>query len=310
MTERVERGGLQVAAVLADLLEQRICPGTGVEARHFWESLAEIVRDLRPRNVELLEIREDLQRQIDAWHREHPGADYDRAAYRRFLEDIGYLLPEPEPFTIATENVDEEVAAMAGPQLVVPVMNARYALNAANARWGSLYDALYGTDAIAEDGGAERGGAYNPVRGAKVIAWARDFLDRHFPLASGSHRDAERYRVVDGSLRVTADGEERSLADAGQLRGYRGEPGAPEAVLLRHNGLHVEIQIDPESPIGSTDRAGVKDLLLESAVSTIQDCEDSVAAVDADDKAVVYGNWLGLMKGDLSESCSCATSAT
>jgi malate synthase len=302
MTERVTRAGLQVATVLADLVEQEICPGTGVDAEHVWKSLAAIVADLRPRNEALLAERDLLQKKIDDWHRAHPGADYDRAAYRAFLEEIGYLLPEPAPFTISTENVDPEVASIAGPQLVVPVMNARYALNAANARWGSLYDALYGTDAIAEDGGAGRAGGYNPVRGARVIAWARDFLDACFPLAAGSHHDATAYRIEDGTLRVAMDGrDDATLADGAQLRGYRGEPGAPTAVLLRHNGLHVEIQVDPDSPIGAEDRAGVKDLLLESAVSTIQDCEDSVAAVDADDKAVVYANWLGLMRGDLSE---------
>ena len=302
MSERVVRAGLQVAPVLADLLEERICPGTGVEPADFWRGLAAIVAELGPRNAALLATREALQAQIDAWHRDHPGADYDRADYRRFLQEIGYLLPEPAPFTIDTANVDDEVATIAGPQLVVPVMNARYALNAANARWGSLYDALYGTDAIPEDGGAERGGDYNPVRGARVIAWARDFLDAHFPLAAGRHHDARGYAIADGALQVALTNGSTTLAAPQQLRGYRGDAAAPEAVLLRHNGLHVEIQIDPASPIGATDGAGVKDLLLESAVSTIQDCEDSVAAVDADDKAVVYGNWLGLMRGDLSES--------
>jgi len=301
MTERVERSGLQVATVIADLVEQEICPGTGVDAATVWAALAEIVAELRPRNEALLAERDRLQEQIDAWHREHPGADYDRAAYRRFLEEIGYLLPEPEPFTVTTAHVDEEVARMAGPQLVVPVMNARYALNAANARWGSLYDALYGTDAIPEDGGAGRAGPYNPVRGQRVIAWARDFLDTHFPLVDGSHHDATAYTIVDGALAVQTENGPTTLADGAVLRGYRGEATQPEAVLLRHNGLHVEIQIDPASPIGAGDPAGVKDLLLEAAVSTIQDCEDSVAAVDADDKAVVYRNWLGLMKGDLSE---------
>ncbi|MEO1080527.1 MAG: malate synthase G [Pseudomonadota bacterium] len=304
MTERVTRAGLQVATVIADLVEKEICPGSGVESAAVWESLAAIIAELKPRNEALLAERDRLQARIDAWHREHPGADYDRAAYRGFLEEIGYLLPEPAPFSVSTENVDDEVARISGPQLVVPVMNARYALNAANARWGSLYDALYGTDAIAEDDGAERGGAYNPVRGQRVIAWARDFLDTHFALASGSHADATAYRLRDGKLEVHSGGDVSLLAKPEQLRGYRGDAEAPEAVLLRHNGLHVEIQIDATSPIGSTDPAGVKDLLLESAVSTIQDCEDSVAAVDAQDKVIVYRNWLGLMKGDLSESFS------
>jgi malate synthase len=302
MAERVERAGLQVAAELATLLENDICPGTGIAPADFWQALADLVAELRPRNEELLALRETLQKQIDDWHRAHPGADYDRAAYRAFLEEIGYLLPEPTPFSISTENVDPEVAQLAGPQLVVPVMNARYALNAANARWGSLYDALYGTDAIPEDGGAERAGAYNPVRGARVIAWARDFLDRYFPLAGGSHAQAQRYAIDGGTLSVALADREVTLADPAQLRGFDGDAASPTAVLLVHNGLHVEIQIDRSHPIGAEDAAGVKDLLLESAVSTIQDCEDSVAAVDAADKVQVYRNWLGLMKGDLSES--------
>jgi malate synthase len=304
MTTRVSRAGLQVAAVIAELLENQICPGTGVDPDHFWASLAAILDELRPRNAALLAIREDMQKQIDAWHREHPGADYDRVAYKNFLQAIGYLVPEPAPFTITTDNVDPEVALLAGPQLVVPVMNARYALNAANARWGSLYDALYGTDVIPETGGADRAGGYNPVRGAKVIAWARDFLDQYFPLDTGSHHAAESYSIVDQQLQVRTAGGTSTLANAEQLRGYCGDAAAPSAILLRHHGLHVEIQIDAESPIGAEDKAGVKDLLLESAVSTIQDCEDSVAAVDAEDKAVVYGNWLGLMRGDLREAFS------
>jgi malate synthase len=304
MTTRVSRAGLQVAPVIAELLEEQICPGTGVEPDHFWASLTAIVTELRPRNEALLAIREDMQKQIDTWHREHPGAGYDRAAYKQFLQDIGYLLPEPAAFTITTENVDPEVATLAGPQLVVPVMNARYALNAANARWGSLYDALYGTDVIPEADGAERAGGYNPIRGAKVIHWARDFLDQYFPLDGGSHHNATSYTIAEGRLRVDIDGSIATLTVPEALRGYTGDPAAPSAILLRHHGLHVEIQVDASSPIGAEDRAGVKDLLLESAVSTIQDCEDSVAAVDAEDKAVVYGNWLGLMRGDLSESFS------
>jgi malate synthase len=303
MTDRVQQGTLQVAAVLNDLLENDIAPGTGVAPADFWRALEAIVTDLGPRNRELLAIRDDMQAKIDAWHREHPGADYDRVAYKAFLTDIGYLLPEGPDFSITTDNVDEEVAQLAGPQLVVPVMNARYALNAANARWGSLYDALYGTDVIPEDDGAVRAGAYNPVRGDKVIAYARDFLDTYAPLANGSHADARAYAVADGALQVTlADGSRAGLADAGQLRGYTGDAAAPSAVLLRHNGLHIEIQVDRDSPIGNTDAAGVKDVVLEAALTTIQDCEDSVAAVDADDKAVAYGNWLGLMRGDLQDT--------
>jgi malate synthase len=300
MTDRIRQGGLQIASVLHQLLESEIAPGTGVNAEQFWASLEAIVDDLGPRNRELLEIRHDMQAQIDAWHQANPGAGYDRAAYKAFLQEIGYLLPEGEDFSISTENVDAEVATLAGPQLVVPVMNARYALNAANARWGSLYDALYGTDVISEADGAERGGAYNPVRGDRVIAYARDFLNRHCPLSTGDHSQAKAYTVVEDKLQlVLADGQISSLASPDQFRGYTGEPNAPTSVLLRHNGLHIEIQIDPGSPIGSTDPAGVKDLVLEAALTTIQDCEDSIAAVDAPDKAVVYRNWLGLMRGDL-----------
>ncbi|GAB3310572.1 malate synthase G [Haliea atlantica] len=302
MTERIRRGGLQIAAPLFQLLEEEISPGTGVEVATFWQGLEAIVNELAPRNRELLASRDQMQAQIDAWHREHPGADYDRAAYRRFLEEIGYLLPEPDDVQISTANVDPEIGQLAGPQLVVPVMNARYALNAANARWGSLYDALYGTDVIPESEGATRSGDYNPVRGQKVIDWARDFLDRFCPLASGSHRDAHRYQVVDQQLMVKlASGESSGLRDPAQFRGYCGLPTAPGNLLLRHNGLHIDIQVDPQHPVGATDPAGVKDLVLEAALTTIQDCEDSVAAVDAEDKTLVYRNWLGLMRGDLEE---------
>jgi malate synthase len=302
MGERIQVGGLQVAAEIHQLLEREILPGTGLKAEKFWQDLERVLLDLAPRNRELLAQRDAMQARIDAWHRQQPGFDYDRDAYRSLLEDIGYLLPEGEDFSITTENVDEEIAHIAGPQLVVPVMNARYALNAANARWGSLYDALYGTDVIPESDGAERGGAYNPVRGDQVIAFARNFLNQATPLQNGSHGDACSYRIVDGRLLVTlADGSISELADGAQLRGYRGDPGAPSTILLRHHGLHIEIQIDPYHAIGKTDPAGVKDVVLEAAVTTIQDCEDSVAAVDAADKALVYRNWLGLMKGDLSE---------
>jgi malate synthase len=303
MTDRIQRGGLRIAPVLCELLEDDIAPGTGVTAGQFWQGLEAIVNDLAPRNRELLATRDALQAQIDAWHHANPGAGYDRAAYKAFLQEIGYLLPEGGDFSITTDNVDPEVATLAGPQLVVPVMNARYALNAANARWGSLYDALYGTDVIPEDDGAQRSGPYNPVRGARVIAYARDFLDRHCPLSAGTHSQAKSYTVVAGSLQVVlADGRISSLAQPGQFRGYTGEPNAPTGVLLCHNGLHIEILIDPGSPVGSTDPAGVKDLVLEAALTTIQDCEDSVAAVDAQDKAVAYRNWLGLMRGDLADT--------
>jgi malate synthase len=303
MTDRISEGGLRIAAELHTLLEQDIAPGTGVSAAQFWAGLDAIVHDLAPRNRELLAQRDALQAQIDAWHRAHPGPGYDRAAYKAFLQEIGYLLPEPADFSISTENVDEEIATLAGPQLVVPVMNARYALNAANARWGSLYDALYGTDVIPEEGGAERAGGYNPVRGAKVIAWARDFLNRHCPLSTGNHSQARAYTVVNGNLQVVLDeGQITGLADPSQFRGFCGERNAPSNILLRHNGLHIDIQIDPLSPIGATDAAGVKDVALEAALTTIQDCEDSIAAVDATDKVVVYRNWLGLMRGDLEDS--------
>ncbi len=305
MTDRIQQGGLQVATVLHTLLEEQIAPGTGVTAQAFWSALENIIRDLAPRNRELLIQRDVIQAKVDQWHCDNAGTHYDRDAYKRFLQAIGYLLPEGDDFSVETTNVDTEVATQAGPQLVVPVMNARYALNAANARWGSLYDALYGTDVIAEDDGAERAGAYNPVRGNRVIAYARDFLDQHCPLADGSHSSATGYSIVDGQLRIVLDGGALTgLAESDQLRGYHGQPESPNAVLLCHNGLHVEIQIDPNSPIGSTDTAGIKDLLLESALTTIQDCEDSVAAVDAEDKVVVYTNWLGLMRGDLTESFS------
>jgi malate synthase len=303
MSDRIQVGGLQIAAEIHQLLEQDILPGTGLKPDQFWRDLEQLLADLTPRNRQLLAQRDAIQVQIDDWHRDHPGVDYDRAAYRDFLQDIDYLLPEGDDFAITTENVDEEVAHIAGPQLVVPVMNARYALNAANARWGSLYDALYGTDVIAESGGAERAGAYNPVRGDKVIAYARNVLDQATPLENGSHCGSQAYSIVDNRLLVTlADGSISGLSDSDQLRGYKGEAAAPAAILLRHHGLHIEIQVDHYHAIGKTDPAGVKDIVMEAALTTIQDCEDSVAAVDAADKALVYRNWLGLMKGDLSET--------
>jgi len=302
MTDRVQQCGLQIAPELYQLLEEKIAPGTGIAPATFWQALASLVETLGPRNRALLERREELQASIDEWHLANPGPDYDRAAYKEHLAKIGYLLPEGGDFQITTTGVDEEVAALAGPQLVVPVMNARYALNAANARWGSLYDALYGTDVIPEEGGAERAGGYNAVRGERVIAYARAFLDRHCPLDQGSHADAEAYAIVNGALKVTlANGRHSALATPDQLRGYCGEAATPSNILLRHHGLHIDIQVDRSSPIGATDAAGIKDVVLEAAITTIQDCEDSVAAVDAQDKAVVYGNWLGLMRGDLED---------
>ncbi|WP_280334349.1 malate synthase G [Nocardia wallacei] len=305
MTERIQVGGLQVASVLHDFVENQALPGTGVDSAAFWAGAEGVINELAPRNRALLAERDEIQGKLDAWHAENPGAGYDKAAYKQFLTEIGYLRPEPADFTIGTQNVDDEIATTAGPQLVVPVTNARFAINAANARWGSLYDALYGTDAISEANGAEKGTSYNKVRGDKVIEWARNFLDDAVPLITGSHVGSEAYKIVDGELEVTLeDGTDIGLADASALVGYLGEPDAPTSVLLRHNGLHIEIQIDPESPIGKTDDAGVKDVVLESAVTTIMDFEDSVAAVDAEDKVLGYRNWLGLMKGDLAEEVS------
>ena len=280
-------------------------PGTGIEAASFWQGFSTLVHDLAPRNRELLAERERLQHELDSWHRQHPGPISDMPVYQAFLRRIGYLVETSQPVRISTTQVDREIAEQAGPQLVVPLSNARYALNAANARWGSLYDALYGTDAIPDSDGAGRGQGYNPVRGAKVIAFGRDFLDRAAPLAGASHTDAQAYAVDQGKLSVTLrDGCQVGLAEPAQLRGYQGEPGQPTAILLQHHRLHVEIQIDPASTIGKVDHAGIKDILIEAALTTIIDCEDSVAAVDAEDKVNVYRNWLGLMKGDLSEQVS------
>ncbi|MDD1012219.1 malate synthase G [Pseudomonas rubra] len=305
MTEHVQVGGLQVAKVLFDFVNNEAIPGTGVNAEQFWVGAEKIINDLAPKNKALLAKRDDLQAQIDAWHQARQGQAHDAVAYKAFLQDIGYLLPEAADFQASTQNVDDEIARMAGPQLVVPVMNARFALNASNARWGSLYDALYGTDAISEAGGAEKGKGYNKVRGDKVIAFARAFLDDSVPLAAGSHVDSSAYRIESGKLLVALKGGNNSgLRDEAQLIGYQGDASAPTTILLKHNGLHFEIQIDASTPVGQTDPAGIKDVLMEAALTTIMDCEDSVAAVDADDKVVIYRNWLGLMKGDLAESVS------
>ncbi|MBV4498297.1 malate synthase G [Pseudomonas sp. SWRI12] len=302
MTEHVQVGGLQVAKVLFDFVNNEAIPGTGLTADAFWAGADKVIHDLAPKNKALLAKRDDFQARIDAWHQARAGQAHDAVAYKAFLQDIGYLLPEAADFQATTQNVDDEIARMAGPQLVVPVMNARFALNASNARWGSLYDALYGTDAISEADGAEKGKGYNKVRGDKVIAFARAFLDESAPLAAGSHVDSTAYKIIDGKLVVTLKGGSNSgLRDDAQLIGFQGDASAPTAVLLKHNGLHFEIQIDASTPVGQTDAAGVKDILMEAALTTIMDCEDSVAAVDADDKVVIYRNWLGLMKGDLSE---------
>ncbi|MBM6592843.1 malate synthase G [Microvirga pudoricolor] len=300
--ERVEVAGLKVAKVLHDFIGEA-AQGTGISPDAFWTSFAGLVKTFAPRDRELLKVRDELQAKIDAYHRERKGRPLDMAEYERFLRDIGYILPEPASVTVSSQNVDDEIARVAGPQLVVPISNARYALNAANARWGRLYDALYGTDALPESDGMGRSGSYNKARGTAVVARARQILDEAAPLESGSHGKATAYGIEDGALIVTLeDGARTTLKDPAQFLGYRGEASAPQAILLRHNGLHLEIAIDRASPIGADDPAGVSDLVLESAVSTIMDLEDSVAAVDADDKVVVYRNWLGLMRGDLVES--------
>jgi len=296
VTNRAEIAGLRVAGELFTFVADEALPGTGIAEVEFWKRFAAIVNALAPKNRALLARRDELQAKLDDWYRAH-GAPTDMAAYKAFLTRIGYLLPEGPDFSVTTENVDPEIAQVAGPQLVVPVMNARYALNAANARWGSLYDALYGTDAIAEQDGAEKGTAYNPVRGARVIAWARNFLDGAVPLAAGKWADVTRVTVEGGALATDLG----SLRDPAQFRGWRGAKDAPSAVLLANNGLHIEIAFDRAHLIGRTDRAGISDVIIESALTTIMDCEDSVAAVDAADKVTVYRNWLGLMKGDLSE---------
>ncbi|MBI2702141.1 MULTISPECIES: malate synthase G [Mycobacterium] len=305
MTDRVTEGNLRVARVLYDFVNNEALPGTGIDPDSFWAGVDKVVTDLTPRNQELLATRDELQAQIDKWHKQRVIAPVDQEAYREFLTEIGYLQPEPDDFTITTSGVDDEITTTAGPQLVVPVLNARFALNAANARWGSLYDALYGTDVISEDDGAEKGSGYNKVRGDKVIAYARKFLDGAVPLASGSWVDATGLSIDGGQLQVALGSESTGLADPGKFVGYSGELGSPGwSVLLVNNGLHIEILIDPQSPIGQTDAAGIKDVILESAITTIMDFEDSVTAVDADDKVLGYRNWLGLNRGDLSEEVS------
>ncbi|MCW8964104.1 MAG: malate synthase G [Gammaproteobacteria bacterium] len=305
MSDRVNVGGLQVERVLFDLVNDEIMPGTGVDADHFWNAFTQIADDIGAKIHALLRVRDEMQASIDAWHIERRGQTHDAAAYKSFLSDIGYLLEEGDAFEITTENVDPEIATIAGPQLVVPVNNARYALNAANARWGSLYNALYGTDVIPHDESDDEDHGYSPARGNKVVAYANRFLDEHLPLADGSYSQVSAYRVADGQLRMFMQaGTETTLKNPAQFAGYLGEENCPSAILLKHHGLHVEMQIDPENPIGQQSPSGVKDVVLESAVTTIQDCEDSVAAVDAEDKVGVYRNWLGLMRGDLTAAFS------
>lgn len=303
MTERVQLGGIQVAKNLYDFVTNEAIPGTGLDADKFWAEFDKIVNDLAPRNRELLAKRGAIQEKMNSWNSEHKGQKLDMATYKAFLKEIGYLVDEPADFRISTANVDPEVATMAGPQLVVPIMNARFALNAANSRWGSLYDALYGTDVISEEDGAEKGRGYNPVRGAKVIEFARNLLDSSAPLATGSHKDAALYQIDSGKLAVKLQsGDVTGLKDEAGFVGYTGAADAPTGILLVKNGMHFEIQVDASHPIGKDDGAHVKDVLMESALTTIMDCEDSVAAVDADDKTLAYSNWLGLMKGDLEET--------
>ncbi len=305
MSQSVQTGGLQVAEGLYNFINNEALPGTGISNDQFWSAMDAVIHDLAPRNRELLAKRDDFQTQIDQWHISRKGQPFNFSEYKAFLETIGYLVPEGADFSAETSNVDPEMATMAGPQLVVPVMNARFALNAANARWGSLYDGLYGTDAISQEGGAEAGSSYNPVRGAKTIAFARNFLDEAAPLESGSHKNSAGYSVQNGQLVIVLrDGSEASLAQPEKLIGYLGDAGSPTSILFKNNGLHFEVQIDRNSLIGKDDAAGIKDIVMESALTAIMDCEDSVAAVDSEDKVVIYRNWLGLMKGDLTEEVS------
>jgi malate synthase len=305
MTQKTQAHSLQVATNLYDFVNDQVLPGTGVKQDKFWKGFDAIVQSLAPKNIKLLAERDRLQSAQDAWHKAHPGPIADMPAYRKFLEKIGYLVPVPKTVKATTTNVDAELALQAGPQLVVPVLNARYALNAANARWGSLYDALYGTDVISEADGCEKGKGYNPKRGAKVIEYARYVLDRTAPLKKGSHIDSTGYSVKAGKLVVSLkDGTNSGLQDAKQFIGYQGDAKAPSSVLLQHNGLHLDIQINRTTPIGASDAAGVSDLVLEAALTTILDLEDSVAVVDADDKVLAYSNWLGILKGTLTEEVS------
>jgi len=303
MTQRINVGDLQVAAELHDFINREVLPDVGIDPGRFWKGFSSIVTELAPKNAALLAERDRLQTELDTWHRANPGPIKDMRAYRAFLEGIGYLVPVPAKVKVSTSKVDAELARQAGPQLVVPITNARYALNAANARWGSLYDALYGTDVIAETKGLERGKGYNARRGAKVVEWARHVLDRTAPLKKGSHVDSVGYQIKDGKLVVKLAGGKRSkLLDKDQLVGYQGDAKTPSSILLVHNGLHLDIRIDPKSPIGKADPAGVADLVVEAAVSTILDLEDSVACVDAEDKVLAYRNWLGILRGTLTES--------
>jgi malate synthase len=301
MTNRIQRGDLQVSEELDKLISEKVCENIDVEPEQFWNSFNEVVKEFTPRNKALLAEREELQSKIDNWHKENK--EFDKETYKSFLKEIGYWVDTNEDFEIETTNVDAEISTIAGAQLVVPVMNARFALNAANARWGSLYDALYGTDMISEDGGAERGGAYNPVRGEKVIEFSKNFMNDNFPLSKGTYQEIAAFQIADGNLEITLKDQTKvTLADNDKFLGYSGNVENPSGILMKNNNLHVEVQIDREDSVGKDDLAGIKDILVESAVTTIQDCEDSVAAVDGEDKATVYSNWLGLMQGNLEET--------
>ncbi len=302
MSNYTDRAGLKVDIELVEFVENEALPGLAISADAFWNSMANVVSDLTPINIDLLEKREIIQQKIDRWNSDHQGR-FDAKAYKSFLQDIGYLVDEGEPFSVTTSNVDDEIAHQAGAQLVVPTSNARFALNATNARWGSLYDALYGTDVISDEGGAQKTASYNKVRGDKVIEFGRQFLDKNFPLKAGSHFDATNYAIENGALKVLlVNDTSTELASSSQLIGFDGDSSNPNSILLKNNGLHIVIEIDSTSPVGSTDRAGIKDITMEAALTAIQDFEDSVAAVDAEDKVGVYRNWLGLMKGDLTDT--------
>lgn len=304
MSERVQKGSLAIDKELYNFIANEVTPVVGIDNEKYWQEFEKIVKAFQPRNKALLAKRDEIQAQIDDWHDNNPASNgqIDKAAYTQFLKDINYIVPEGDDFLVETQNVDDEIAHIAGPQLVVPVRNARYALNAANARWGSLYDALYGTDVIDETNGAEKGKGYNPVRGAEVVKYAKNFLDSNFALAEGKYADVTGFKVEDGKLVILQGDKTTSLAQPEKFAGFLGDAANPTGILLKNNGLHAEIQIDPSSHVGKDDPAGIKDVLMEAAVTTIQDCEDSVAAVDAEEKVEVYRNWFGLMKGDLKDS--------
>ena len=304
MSERVQKGSLAIDTQLYNFIANEVTPVVGIDNEKYWQEFEKIVQTFQPRNKALLAKRDEIQTQIDDWHDKNPASNgqIDKAAYTQFLKDINYIVPEGDDFLVETQNVDDEIAHIAGPQLVVPVRNARYALNAANARWGSLYDALYGTDVIDETNGAEKGKGYNPVRGAEVVKYAKNFLDANFALAEGKYADVTGFKVEDGKLVILQGDKTTSLAQPEKFAGFLGDAANPTGILLKNNGLHAEIQIDPSSHVGKDDPAGIKDVLMEAAVTTIQDCEDSVAAVDAEEKVEVYRNWFGLMKGDLIDT--------